>query len=102
MYFLFTVDWAALAKQWIQMQQNQPPDTSAPPVLPPVPPPSVTAPPMLHPPPPGHGPLGPDDFPPEVPVSAPLLKPPIVPAGMPDPFPSDRPFENEPGKFRFL
>lgn len=93
------IDWAALAKQWIQMQQTQPADPSAPPVLPPVPPPSVTTPSIIHPPPPGHVPLVPEEFPSDVPVSAPLLKTPVGPAGIPEPFSNDGPFESEPGGF---
>ncbi|GFS32017.1 uncharacterized protein NPIL_703901 [Nephila pilipes] len=91
------IDWAELAKQWIQMQQAQPSDSiplAPPPPLPP-PPPQVVPPPVTIPPPPGHVPLIPEEFP-EGNVAPLLLKAPVVPpAIIPEPFHSERPFENE-------
>ncbi|GBM20738.1 hypothetical protein AVEN_105966-1 [Araneus ventricosus] len=95
------IDWAELAKQWIQMQQTQPSESVrlAPPPLPPHPPqvvPPVSLPPP--PPPPGHVPLMSDEFP-ENKVVPSLLKTPVPPPVMPEPFHAESAFENEPVPF---
>lgn len=91
------IDWAELAKQWIQMQQTQPSDSiplaPPPPPLPP-PPPQVAPPPVSIPPPPGHVPLIPEEFP-EGNVTPLLLKAPVSPTVITEPFHPERPFENE-------
>lgn len=89
------VDWAALAKQWIQMQQTQP-DAAAPAGLPAVSPaaPTTTAPSIMPPLPPGHGPVVQEDFTADVS----MLKPPMAPGVMPEPFQADQPFDTDPGK----
>lgn len=86
------------------MQQSQPSDAAAPPSLPPVHPPvPAGAQPIIPPPPPpGHGPIVPEEFQPEPPVTAPLLKTPVVPGGMPEPFQTDRPFEAESSKLLYI
>ncbi|KAF8774787.1 Arginine/serine-rich protein PNISR like protein [Argiope bruennichi] len=96
------IDWAELAKQWIQMQQAQPSESVplVPPPLPPPPPqvvPPVSLPPP-PPPPPGHVPLMTEEFSENSIVPA-LLKTPVPHPVMPEPFHAESPFENEPVPF---
>ncbi|GFW27446.1 uncharacterized protein TNCV_162902 [Trichonephila clavipes] len=97
------IDWAELAKQWIQMQQTQPTDAiplAPPPPLPP-PPPQVVPQPIALPPPPGHVPVIPEEFP-ETNVTPLLLKTPVPPAIIPEQFLPERPFENETAPAPFI